>query len=62
MIVKGYAYNDKTCTDIRKFIEKNYTSFYSLMYKYSLDDIPLLINHEIDIVKTIAIWRLNIGK
>jgi len=62
IIVKGFAFNDISCTSIEEFIKKNYPSFYNLFYERPLDMIPLLINHEIKIVKVIVLWRLRIGK
>jgi len=62
MLIKGFAFNDTSCTNIEDFIKKDYPSFYILFYERPLDTMPLLINHKLDIVKVIALWRLRLGK
>lgn len=61
MIRTGYAYNDSSCTSIKKYVMTNFEWFGKLIYEMPLDDTPLFINHESDLVRSIIRWRLNLG-
>ena len=62
MLVKGHAYNDPDCKDLTEFVKNDYPDTYRLIYETPLDTIPLLINHKIEVIKAIALWRLRIGR
>jgi len=56
-----HAFRDSTCTSIPDMISNNYLGISKLLYA-PLEEIPLLINNEYNLVKAIAKWRLMRGK
>lgn len=62
IIVKGFAFNDPTCKSIPEHIKKDYPKVSEIIYDFPLHWIPRFINHENNLIKAIALWRLRIAK
>lgn len=62
MLIKGHAFNDSSNLDIQQTISKKYPEMSKLLYGIPLEEIPLLLNHENLLVKSIANWRLRNAK
>lgn len=61
-LATGHAFNDASCTDIKKTLTTEYPEMSKLFYDIPLEETPLLLNHDNALVKAIAIWRLQVGK
>ena len=62
ILVKGFAYNNPDCKSIPEFIKKEHPKMSKLFYDIPLNWVPRFINHENNLVKAIALWRLRISK
>jgi hypothetical protein len=60
--LNGHAYNNKDCKDLKECLYKEFPQMSKLFYEIPLDLIPLLINHDNNLVKAIVMWRLRIAK
>lgn len=60
-----YLYVNKEgndCRDIEEILTKEFPIISQVFFKFPLDIIPLLINHESNLIRAIALWRLRIAK
>ena len=59
---QGHAFNNPNARDLQEHLTLEYPEISGMLYRISLRHIPLYINHESDLIKAIAVWRLKINK
>jgi len=62
ILVKGYRLANPERISIEEYIVSNHPKISKLFFDIPLRSIPLFINHENDLIKAIALWRLKIAK
>lgn len=65
ILVRGHCYNgyDRVkYTNIEEYITKSYPQISRLFFEIPLKSMPLFINHEFELFRAIALWRLKIAK
>jgi hypothetical protein len=59
---QGHAFNDPSSRNLQEHLTSEYPVISVILYRIPLRHIPLYINHESDLIKAIALWRLRISK
>jgi hypothetical protein len=62
MVRHQHSSLDSRITSIDQFIKNDFGSISTLFFEIPLKLLPLLVNTEHSVIRTIALWRLKIGK
>lgn len=61
-LAQGHAFNSTEVTNIQEHLTSEYPDISGLLYRIPLRMVPLFINHESEVIKAIALWRLRLRK